>query len=249
MRAIIGTMAGFVTALALLTLSPASPTPVAVSLASAETASAAAGTTGATALGSAQALRFWGYWQQNGSKWAFATTGPAQAKPDDGAVEGWRFAVSKGEEGTPPRAKADFDQICKGERPRDGQKRVAVVIDYGEASDAPDGQKPPEPKTDCAVVPTAATGADVLAAATEPQTDNKGLVCAIDAFPADACGGRPGTAPDKPSDAAPPADAAGGASATGGTGLIGGLIVVVVVAAVGIFFAVRRRRAAGPPAP
>jgi hypothetical protein len=248
MRAIIGTMAGFVTALALFSLSPnspaapGSPAPLAASLAAAET-------TGATAADSAQALRFWGYWQQDGSKWAFATTGPAQAKPEDGDVQGWRFAESKGEAGTPPRAKPDFDQICKDHGPQDGRKRVAVVIDYGEASDAPDGQKPPAPKTDCAVVATAATGADVLAAVTEPQTDSKGLVCAIDTFPANACGGEPGTGPDKPSDAAPPADAAGGASATGSTGLIGGLIVVVVVAAAGIFFAVRRRRAAGPPAP
>ena len=55
---------------------------------------------------SADSPAFWGYWHAGGSagaKWAFAQTGPATAHPKDGSVEGWRFAKSKGDTGTPPR--------------------------------------------------------------------------------------------------------------------------------------------------
>lgn len=192
----------------------------------------------------ADPLRFWGYWQNKGDSWQFATTGPAQAKPKDGAVEGWRFAVSKGEQGTPPRAKADFDEICKTERARQGRKRVAVVVDYGERPDAPKGQTPPAPRTGCAVVAPGATGADALAAVTKAQSDTKGLVCAIDAYPAGACG-QP-AAPPASGGAAAKGEGKGGESG-GFTGLAAGLLLVVVVAGAGTLLAVRRRRAGGPP--
>ncbi|HSI93394.1 MAG TPA: hypothetical protein VK925_07820, partial [Jiangellaceae bacterium] len=39
------------------------------------------------------AFRFWSYYQWDGDNWAFAPTGPADTRPADGDVEGWRFAV------------------------------------------------------------------------------------------------------------------------------------------------------------
>lgn len=242
MRTTITTLSLLGTALAFALL----PTAPASARAAAPMGAGSAASAGA-ARAAAQELRFWGYWTRDGSSWAFATTGPAQAKPDDGAVEGWRFALSKGEQGTPPRAEPDFDEICRGEKPGDGEKRVAVVIDYGEDADAPAGQKPPEPTTGCAVLPESATGADALAAVAEPQTDDKGLICAIDAYPAQACGTQPAPAASSGAAQGDAREAETGGAAGGTTGLIGGLVVILAVAAAGVYFAVRRRRAAGPP--
>jgi hypothetical protein len=198
-----------------------------------------------------QELRFWGYWQNKNSSWAFATVGPAQAKPANGTVQGWRYARSSGASGVPPRARPDFEEICGSERAEQGRKRIAVVIDYGERSDAPPGQSqgPPAAKTDCAVVDSAATGADVLAAVARPQSDAKGLICAIDAYPAGACG--PAAAAPGAGATGPPSRTAGDSGAGGSGGpslnLVAGVVVVLAVAAAGAWFAVRRRRTPGAP--
>jgi hypothetical protein len=183
---------------------------------------------------SADATAFWGYWQADGSKWVFAQTGPASAHPKDGAVEGWRFAKSSGDSGTPPRDKADFAGICASTPATAGAKRVAVVIDYGDAADAPAGAVPPVPKTSCAVVPENATGSDVLAKIARPQADKSGLVCAIDAFGTCAAAGPTSSAS---SSAAP----AAGKKSAGSTAVSLGIGLLLVVAAAGSTMAVRRR--------
>lgn len=137
---------------------------------------------------SAEAYRFWGFYQWTDGAWSLASKGPASATPADGAVEGWRLAVS-GEKTPPrvPRADGDFDQICDGTAPEPGQKRVAVVLDYGLAAEEPSGKEPPEARGECAVVDTAASSAQVLAAVAEVR-EAKSLICAIDAFPPTGCG-------------------------------------------------------------
>ena len=40
------------------------------------------------------AYRYWTYWQGNAGSWQFATQGSATSNPLDGAVEGWRFAIT-----------------------------------------------------------------------------------------------------------------------------------------------------------
>ena len=92
---------------------------------------------------SAASYRFWGYYQLTGSTWAFATKGPADTAPEDGAVEGWRFAV--GDESTPrfPRATPTFGDICGATPAKAGSKRVGVVIDAGRPADAEKGATPP----------------------------------------------------------------------------------------------------------
>ncbi|MGH8970600.1 MAG: SCO2322 family protein, partial [Actinomycetes bacterium] len=125
---------------------------------------------------------------------------PDQTKPADGAVEGWRFAVTS-ESGSPrvPRADGDFAAICAGTDAAAGKKRVAVVIDAGLAEDAPSGEKPPAARGECAVVAQAASGAEVLAAVASARVE-KGLVCSLDGYPATGCGDQveatPPTAPD-----------------------------------------------------
>src|SRR5688500_4258203 len=87
----------------------------------------------------AASYRYWGYYTWTDGAWAFATKGPDQTAPADGAVEGWRFAVTT-ESGSPrvPRADGDFDAICTSTDPAAGKKRVAVVIDGGLSDDAPE---------------------------------------------------------------------------------------------------------------
>ncbi|MFB9835305.1 SCO2322 family protein [Actinoallomurus acaciae] len=182
---------------------------------------------------SAGTTAFWGYWQADGSKWAFAQTGPASTHPKDGAVEGWRFARSSGESGTPPRGAADFGEICGSTPKQAGAKRVAVVIDYGESADAPAGATPPAAKTSCASVPKNATGSDVLTKVARPQADKSGLICAIDAFGTCAAAA-PSSSPS--TTAAPAGKKSAGSTAV--SVIIGALLVL---AAGGSMMAVRRR--------
>jgi hypothetical protein len=183
----------------------------------------------------ADSTAFWGYWQVNGSAWAFAKTGPADAHPQDGAVEGWRFARSNGNAGTPPRGEPGFAKVCGPTAAKAGSKRIAVVIDDGDRADAPHGQTPAAAKASCAVVPRNATGADVLAAVAKPQTDKSGLICAIDAF------GPCGTAA-APAAASPSASAhAPQRKSSGSTGLSIGIGLVLLLAAAGSLVALQRR--------
>jgi hypothetical protein len=140
--------------------------------------------------GSAQAAayRYWGYYQLEGSTWKFAPKGPDQLTPADGAVEGWRFAVAGESDTRAPRVTTTFDAVCGSTAAQSGKKRVAVVIDYGRPADQPDpSTTPPAPVGRCAVVDTAATGAEVLAAVATVRSQDK-LVCALDGIPATGCG-------------------------------------------------------------
>ena len=159
---------------------------------------------------SAAAYRFWGYYQLSGSSWQFAPKGPAQLTPAEGAVEGWRFAVAGESDTRPPRVTTTFDAVCGGTAAKAGQKRVAVVIDYGRPADQEDGSTPPDPVARCASVPTAASGAEVLAAVATVRSSGE-LVCALDGIPASGCGGAvksvsaQAAAPDTPTTLAPSA--------------------------------------------
>lgn len=136
----------------------------------------------------ADSYRFWGYYQWTDGAWNFATTGPAEAVPADGAIEGWRYAVTDESTIRFPRVGDVFDDVCGDVAPADGQKRVAVVLDYGTAEDAPEGSEPPLPRGECAQVPTDASGADVLASVAEVRSDSAGMTCGLDGYPATGCG-------------------------------------------------------------
>lgn len=136
----------------------------------------------------AAAFRYWTYWQGDGTTWTFATAGPAASVPPDGAVEGWRFAVTT-QSGSPsdtPSPEPVFAEICTGAPAGDGYKLVALVVDTGTDADAPPGQTRAASLSACVEVPSDATGYDVLRSATTVRTD-KGLVCGISEYPADEC--------------------------------------------------------------
>ena len=119
----------------------------------------------------ASEYRYWSYWHvaAGGAAWTYAGTGPGGFRVDDGAVEGWRFAVAApNPSGPAPRTAASgaFAAIC-GNTPRpDGADRVALVVDFGKADDAPPRESPPGGvRGTCVVVPDRSNGSDVLATA------------------------------------------------------------------------------------
>ncbi|HET8600356.1 MAG TPA: SCO2322 family protein [Segeticoccus sp.] len=136
----------------------------------------------------AASYRFWGYYHLHQGTWQFAQKGPDQVTPKNGSVEGWRFALA--DQSTPrfPRATPSFQDICGSTTAATGKKRVAVVLDFGRPVDGGAGAKPPAPKADCAVVDSAASGAEVLAAVAQVRSD-KGLICGVDGYPQSGCGG------------------------------------------------------------
>lgn len=200
--------------------------------------------------GSAQAAgyRYWSFWEGNGKNWEYATQGPSLLRPDDGTVQGFRFAVSEDSgDAAQPRRAPDFGAICAGTPAQDGRKRVALVIDAGTAADAPDGEKPPAPRTACAQVAPDASSAEALAAVAKPlRYDSSAMLCAISGYPKSGCGeqvsGDSGSA--KPSDPAKTADDQDkGEEGDGGGGPSVGLLVGVgAVLLLGIAAVVQARR-------
>jgi hypothetical protein len=206
---------------------------------------------------SAESFRYWGYFQWTDGAWAFAQTGPADTVPEDGSVEGWRFAVGDETSTRFPRTGDVFEEVCGSVDPAADEKRVAVVIDYGTAEDAPDGDTVPEPRGECAQVPADASGADVLAAVAEIRSD-AGLTCALDGYPSSGCGdpvdGAAPTDTEQTVDIAVPAtadqtgapetgepvDDASGSGADSGTVAL--VLAIVAVVAVAVAAAVRMRR-------
>ncbi|CUW28188.1 MULTISPECIES: SCO2322 family protein [Streptomyces] len=138
----------------------------------------------------AAGYRYWSFWERTGGHWTYATLGPAAVRPDDGAVQGFRFSVSADSaDASRPRGTADFDTICAGTSAASGTKRVALVLDFGTRADAPAGATPPGRRTACARVPADATTADALAAVAEPlRYDTNALLCAIAGYPRTGCG-------------------------------------------------------------
>lgn len=199
----------------------------------------------------AAGYRYWSFWEREGSTWSYATQGPAQLRPDDGSVQGFRFAVSaEADDSAAPRSKAAFAKICEDTDERAGRKRIALVLDFGTAADAPGGERPPKPRTACASVEEDASTADALAAVAPPlRYDSSAMLCAIDGYPAAGCGeqvpgaGKPSA--EASSDASPGTEEADSGSAPGGGGPSAGLLVgggAVAVLGVAAFWQSRRRR-------
>ncbi|MFF0158075.1 SCO2322 family protein [Streptomyces sp. NPDC005263] len=207
------------------------------------------------AVGQAQAAgyRYWSFWDRDGDRWTYATQGPSTARPSDGDVQGFRFAVSEDSgDAAQPRTAADFGTICAHSPARDGSKRVALVIDFGTRTDAPSGESPPPRRTACAVVSPDATTAEALASVAKPlRYDTGALLCAIAGYPRTGCGeqvatGRtPGATSEEhnPEQGTREAQAKDQESAGGGpsVGLFAGVAAVAVLGAAAAWQARRRR--------
>lgn len=222
-------------------------TALAVAVGAALTALTAFGAAPAQAAG----YRYWSFWDRSGSGWQYATEGPSTARPADGDVQGFRFAVSAdSQDASKPRVPArggplTFDGICAKTPAEGGSKRVALVIDFGTAADAPGGERPPAERTVCARVGGDATSAEALAAVAKPLRYNSdALLCSIAGYPRTGCGEQvaqkqPGGKNDKPAGRA--AQSTSGDSGGPSAGLVGGIAAVVVLGAAGVWQARRRR--------
>ncbi|MFF4499541.1 SCO2322 family protein [Streptomyces sp. NPDC001401] len=190
--------------------------------------------------GQAQAAgyRYWSFWDYDNGRWTYATQGPATARPSDGDVQGFRFSVSEDSaDSAKPRGQASFPVICSRTPAQDGKKRVALVIDFGTAADAPSGETPPTRRTVCARVSADGTTADALASVAKPlRYDTNALLCAIGGYPEKGCGeqvaaGKKPTAAGKKGDGGP------------AVGLFVGAGAVALLGAAAVWQARRRRHA------
>ncbi|MFH9083425.1 SCO2322 family protein [Streptomyces sp. NPDC017673] len=190
----------------------------------------------------ATGYRYWSFWERTGGHWTYAAQGPAFVRPDDGAVQGFRFAVSADSaDASRPRGTADFDTICAGTPARPGTKRVALVLDFGTRSDAPSGGTPPARRTACARVPSDATTADALAAVAKPlRYDTNALLCAIAGYPEEGCGEQVSAGEKRTS-----GEAGGGSGGGPSLGLPIGAGVVALLAGAAVWQARRRRDESG----
>jgi hypothetical protein len=134
---------------------------------------------------------------------------------------------------------------------------VGVVIDYGTAEDAPDGDTPPAARGACAVVPAEATGADALAAVAEVRVGDGGFVCGIDGYPTSGCGDQVDT--EAPSGEEQPVSlvlpeqsgSEDGSADEGGSSWLPAVLGLVAVGALGAaaVLLARRRRGGEPAGP
>ncbi|MFJ7154522.1 SCO2322 family protein [Streptomyces sp. NPDC101118] len=181
-----------------------------------------------TLLGAGPAVaagyRYWSFWEGTDGSWTYASQGPSTARPADGSVQGFRFAVSKdAPDAARPRAAADFRAVCGSTPAAAGKKRVALVIDFGMPADAPAGETPPraEPRTACASVAPEATTAEALAAVAKPLRYNSAaLLCAISGYPREGCGEQIAV-PEENGTAAPTATPTAPARSSGTDGTTG----------------------------
>lgn len=196
---------------------------------------------------------YWMYFHlQDGQTWAFSDVGPGDHKPADGDVEGFRYGVSTANQGIVPRAdlaEVNFDTVCADAEAGSGEKRVAVVLDYGTAVD---GSTPPEPRAECATVAEDASTQQILDEVTDLRVEN-GMTCALDGYPASGCG-EPVADAQVPTDeeavafALPAAGEDAGAtddaaeSEDGRPWLLVGLVVLVAVMGVAALVMARRNR-------
>jgi hypothetical protein len=144
----------------------------------------------------ASTYRYWTYWWGTDtgkphSGWRFSPQGPAFHPVGDQWVLGWRFATTSTTGGAAPRQSPSFGALCpKLSTPVPGSVRVALVVDYGTTADAPAGQRPPTTthvRLECLTIPGTPRGTDVLRAASVSVRTEKGLLCALDGYPAGEC--------------------------------------------------------------
>lgn len=131
--------------------------------------------------------QYWGFYQLTDGQWGTAALGPDAVVPEDGAVDGYRFAISAGDTPRLPRAVLTFEDICADTPVQDDMKRVGLVLDPGRLADAPPDITPPEPSALCVVAETGASSQEVLAQGFGELRVENGLVCAIAGYPDGGC--------------------------------------------------------------
>jgi hypothetical protein len=131
--------------------------------------------------------QYWNYFHLENDSWAFSDVGAAEFVPEDGDVEGLRFGTSTPSQGIEPRAdlaEVGFDTVCGDTEAAEGEKRVALVVDFG----VEEGNgTPPEPRADCAVGDESASTQELLGEVADVRVES-GMLCGVDGYPAKGCG-------------------------------------------------------------
>jgi hypothetical protein len=147
-------------------------------------------TLSSTASAAEKGWRYWGYYQAApGAKtWTAALTGPT-VDVKDGAVEGWSFVFSADDvPSIAPAIKPNFAAICGKVKAKKGMKRIALVIDFGSKSYAPEGEKVKKSFTTCVRTAKTSQGIDVLGEAVKVRAAESGLICGLNGYPKRECG-------------------------------------------------------------
>lgn len=145
------------------------------------------------------AWRYWSYWTASNGTWELAMTGAADIEAVDGSVQGWRYITAGLEVGEDfaPRVDANFDSICGTTAKVDGLARVAMVIDFGDASDYEDGVSVAETISECVVIETGSPSSLLLPEIVEVR-EEAGLICGINNLPSSGCGQEVELSTDEP---------------------------------------------------
>lgn len=138
------------------------------------------------------AWRYWSYWQLTDGQWEMAMTGAADVKAEDGQVQGWRYITAGMEitEDFAPRTEATFETICANVPAKDGIARVALVVDFGDATDysnEQDASAIQEVTTACVKLNEGDPSSLLLGSAFETREES-GMVCAVNNLPSSGCG-------------------------------------------------------------
>lgn len=194
---------------------------------------------------------YWLYYSVEDGAYVYQDEGAATFVPEDGGIEAYRYAAALFPPTQEPRAdlaEVDFDAVCGDEEAAEGEKRVAVLIDYGIDGDAPSGDADaPDPVAECAVVAEDATGLQTLQSVAEVRTDKDNSVCGIDAYPsAGDCFGIAEAVSDngEPVEFTIGDDAAADEEDDSNWPMVAGAGVLVVAIGAGGVFLARRNRAA-----
>ena len=134
--------------------------------------------------------RYWGYFQTapGASTWKAAMTGPT-VDIEDGAVEGWSFVFSGDDvPSVAPKTKPSFASICGKTKADSDTKRIALVIEFGNAAYAPKGERVQKPIVRCVTTAKSSQGIDVLGQVIKVRSASSGLICGLNGFPKKECG-------------------------------------------------------------
>lgn len=208
--------------------------------ASAESSAPAAGASSSASSDSSTVYVFWSEWNANGTSWTLATVGAASTTPADGSVQGWRYGAGSGNGvDQSPRESPDFSQVCANTPATAGNKRIAVIIDYGTTAIAPSGETPPALANYCASVPTNANGSQVLSAVTSVRTGTDGMICGVSGYPSSGCSAAVSAATAAAGATDAPTISGSTSSSSSSTSwvpfVIGAIVIIIlIIAAIGI---------------
>jgi len=143
-----------------------------------------------TSSAATKGYRYWGYFQAapQANTWTAAMTGPT-VDIKDGAVEGWSFVFSNDDiPSVAPSVLPDFKKICGSTKSVSGKKRIGLVIDFGQKSYAPTGEKIQKTIVRCVVTAKNSQGIDVLGQVVKVRAGSSGLICGFNGYPKKECG-------------------------------------------------------------